>query len=316
MACEVLSMNSFRSALEKGAVGAPSAPLMPAKKPSGASEVSGLTSVPVARDAKRTANHRDGDRHRLQTERVRIKVGRKHHDVDLINLSGGGAMIRTDAELDMWQKVQLMLGECDALECAVRWMRGDRVGLEFAHETQIGGDPAKRDAMLLQVIKRSFPDVQSVPTPAVEAKAATPKAKMSAASHRRVAIRHPLIWCGEVHYDHQSIQVRLRNISESGVLADCGMTFPPEAEVLLDLGGAGQHFATVSWSRGDQVGLRFTKPFDISKLAKAKPEVADHRWATPDYLRNCKGDGSAWADDWNPTSLPEIKDSLEGFLKR
>lgn len=306
-------MNSFRSALEQGTANKPAAPLMPSKKPSGASEVAGLASVSVARDAKRTANHRDGDRHRLQTERVRIRVGRKHHDVDLINLSGGGAMIRSDVPVAMWQKVFLMLGDCNALECAVRWVRDDRVGLEFAHETQIGGDKDTRDALLLEVIRRSFPDIRDVPAPATETKAEA-AAPPPAPTHRRIALRHPLIWSGEVHYDHQSTPVRLRNISESGVLADCAMPFPPEAEVLLDLGGAGQHFATVCWSRGDQVGLKFAQPFDVTRLAKAKPTLANHHWSTPDYLR--KDDATAWTNDWGANSLPEIRESLEGYLKR
>ena len=319
MACEVRSMNSFRSALDKGDGLHPSGPRMPEKKPQGADEAKGLGSVPVAREEVRSVNHRDDDRHRLQAEAATLKVGRKSHKVELVNLSGGGAMIRADVTLDMWQKVFLALGDCAPIECAVRWIRDDRYGLEFAHETQIAGDPGKRDKMLLEVLKRSFPDAASgkvmvrQPDP-VPAKSAKPVE--SNGEQRRSDLRHPLIWWGQIHYSHESNRVRLRNVSESGALVDSDATFPANAEVLLDLGGAGQHFATVSWARGDQVGLRFASPFDIALLAKVKPEVATHKWARPTYLNSGHGAEVDATSGWDSASLAELYGDLEGFLKR
>ena len=310
-------MNSFRSALDKGDGLHPSGPAMPAKKPSGAKDDRGLGSVSVAREEVRSVNHRDDDRHRLQAEQAVIRVGKKRHAVGLVNLSGGGAMICTDVALDMWQKVFLMLGDCDPVEAAVRWIRGDRVGLEFAHETQVGGDQATRDAMLLDVLKRSFPDAGKSPSrraaqPPKSAPAATAKEAPNGAQ-RRSDLRHPLIWWGEIHYSHESSRVRFRNISESGALVDSDVAFPPHAEVLLDLAGAGQHFATVTWSRGDQVGLQFATPFDIGLLAKVKPEVANHKWLRPSYLSDIKTDASG---GWDSASLSDLREDLEGFLKR
>ena len=313
-------MNSFRSALDKGDGLHPTGPAMPVKKPSGAAEHKGLGSVPVAREEVRSANHRDDDRHRLQAEQALIRVGRKTHEVELVNLSGGGAMIRTDVALDMWQKVFLMLGDCEPVEAAVRWVRGNRIGLEFAHETQVGGDEAKRDAMLLDVLKRSFPDAGKAPTKAVlvsAPKPASPRARdESTGVQRRTALRHPLIWWGEIHFSHESTRVRLRNISESGALVDSDVAFPPHAEVLLDLGGAGQHFATVTWSRGDQVGVQFVTPFDIALLAKVKPEVANHQWLRPSYLRSGRPGQGDVPGGWGSASLTDLRENLEGFLKR
>ena len=34
------------------------------------------------------------------------------------------------------------------IECAVRWIRDDRIGLEFAHETQVDCDPETLDELL------------------------------------------------------------------------------------------------------------------------------------------------------------------------
>ncbi len=311
-------MNSFRSALEKGEGLHPSGPLMPGKKPLGAGESKGLGSVAVARDTVRNVNHRDDDRHRLQAEQAILKVGRKAHQVDLINLSGGGAMVRTDVALDMWQKVHLGLGDCASVECAVRWIKGDRVGLEFAHETQIGGDDATRNAVLLDVLKRSFPEsaVSPAAVRAPRAPASAETAPEPSGEQRRAALRHPLIWWGEIHYNHDSNRVRLRNISESGALVDSDQSFARDAEVLLDLSGAGQHFAIVTWSRGDQVGLKFASPFDIALLAKVKPDVATHQWARPSYLKSGREADANSSSGWDSASLSGLRDDLEGFWKR
>jgi hypothetical protein len=322
MACEVRSMNSFRAALNSGGGVHPSGPLMPEKKPLGADEgkVKGLGSVPVPRDSVRSVNHRDDDRHRLQAEQATLKVGRKSYKVDLVNLSGGGAMIRTDVTLAMWQKVFLVLGDCSPLECAVRWIRGDRIGLEFAHETQIGGDTSTSDAMLLDVLKRSFPDAASgkvqIKHAALLPATQEEPVQASTGEQRRGDLRHPLIWWGEIHYSHESTRVRLRNVSESGALVDSDVTFPSNAEVLLDLGGGGQHFATVTWSRGDQVGLRFATPFDIALLAQVKPEVANHKWTPPSYLKSSRPAVTEEESGWDSASLHDLYGDLEGFLKR
>lgn len=308
-------MNNFRAAIEGGGGFSVGGPEMPEKRPSGAAEGAGLNAIPVPRSTKRTADHRDGDRHRLSSEQASLKVKRKSAAVDLVNLSGGGAMIATDTPLAMWQKVHLTLGGDFTVECAVRWIRGDRVGLEFAHETQIVGDSAKRDAMLLDVLKRSFPDIKAAPAAPV---AEQRPAKVSDARgdvQRRSAPRHPLIWSAQIHHNHDSVRVRIRNISESGALVESPQDHKVGAEILLDLGEAGQHFATVGWAHGDQVGLKFDRPFDISVLSKSKPDVADPRWSQPDYLKPAKR-GAPAMEGWDHADLGDLRDSLEGFLKR
>ena len=311
-------MNSFRSGLGKGDGLHPSGPLMPGKKPSGATS-GGLDAIPVSRETVRSVNHRDDDRHRLQSEQATLEVGRKSHQVDLVNLSGGGAMIATKASLSMWQKVHLGLGDCQPVECAVRWIRRDRVGLEFAPETQVGGDPQTRAAMLLDVLNRSFPEsavAAVVSRPPIAQDERLPSCDEPTGAQRRTELRHPLIWWGEIHYNHDTTKVRLRNISEQGALVDSDVPFASDAEVLLDLGGAGQHFATVSWSRGDQVGLRFATPFNIALLSKVKPEVAKHQWARPAYLKSGRESERDWAEGWQNSPLSDLREDLEGFLKR
>ena len=300
-------MNSFRDAIASRSVA--SGPAMPAKQPH---RLSGLAAVPVPRAEGRTHNQRAEERQILTAEEARLFVSRKAYVVDLLNLSGGGAMIRTNLPLKLWKRVHLELSDGDSVECAVRWVRSERIGLEFAHETQVAGDVAKRDAMLLETIHRSFPEVAEAPAAeeTVKVEPAAPDAQ------RRADLRHPLIWSGEIHYDYESTRVRLRNISEHGAMVDCTKPIPAGAELLLDLGGAGQHFAFVGWARGDQLGLKFQQKFDISCLAQARPEVAPQVWSRPEYLNADQDTDSPWAEPWERLSLPELKDSLEGFLKR
>jgi hypothetical protein len=297
-------MNSFRDSITNGLAG--SGPLMPAKKARG---TDGAKPLHVPRTVTRTHNQRGEHRDVLSAGEVRLTVGRRSYVVDLLNLSGGGAMISTNVPLTLWKQVHLELGEDGSVECAVRWIRDDRIGLEFAHETQVVGDTAKRDAMLLQTIEQNFPEI------ADEAAATEPAPKPATDAQRRAGLRHPLIWSGEVHYDHESTKVRLRNVSETGAMVDCLKAIPQGAEILLDLAGAGQHFASVSWTRGDQLGLRFQRPFDIACLAQARPEVAPTNWVRPSYLRAGQDKDSPWAEPWERLSLPELRDTLEGYLK-
>ncbi len=79
-----------------------------------------------------------------------------------MNLSGGGAMIQTDAPLEMWQKVTLMLANATASTApSVDQRRSCWPGIRA--EKQIAGDHAKRDDLLVDVLKRNFPDMKKAP---------------------------------------------------------------------------------------------------------------------------------------------------------
>jgi hypothetical protein len=327
MACEVTSMNSFRSAILTGK-SLRTDPVVRDKTARGA-ETDDLSSVEVPREEARTHDHRDDNRHRLENEAATARFDGQDHDVELINLSGGGAMIRAGFAPRLWERVDLKFAEGAEIECAVRWLRGDRVGLEFAHETRIDCDPAVRDALLLDVIRRSFPDA-TMPTPAEPVAEPKSKAKSkakpearpdeeddSAANSRRTERRHPLIWSGEVFYNHSNDKVRLRNISEHGTLIETPVTYPLGAELFLDMGEAGQHFATVSWACGDKTGLKFAKPFDLKLLGSVKPEVAPAMLTRPGPAGRLSAEkDNPWAEGWGRQSIDELRDDLEGFLKR
>ena len=268
----------------------------------------GLAAVPVPRSEGRRRNERRNDRHRLDSESAVLRHKRRKTTVELINLSGGGAMIAGKLKVRLWDHVHLILGEHGEVECAVRWIKGDRVGLEFSHETRIDCDSETHTELLRAVIRKSFPDVE-IQSAQVPAKAKT--ASVAVEEHRG-AERHPLIWTGLVFHNYETDPARLRNISTTGALIQCSAHLPQGATVYLDLGEAGRHAATVSWCRGDQSGLAFHEPFDIHVLAKARPEVVPPSWIKPDYLADDDPKSSPWAAEWGRLSLTELGKTLRG----
>ena len=305
-------MNKFRSTILSGMGFRIENPLVHGKEARGDGS-DDLSSVEVSRAETRTANHREDDRHRLAAEQAAARYDGETHQVDLVNLSGGGAMIRADFTPRLWDRVDLILAEGAEIECAVRWLRGDRVGLEFAHETRIDCAPEARDAILLDVVRRSFPDLAAKER---EPEAEVPAADETEPASRRSERRHPLIWMGEVIHNFSSERVRLRNISEHGAMIESPTSYKQGAELLLDLGEAGQHFATVGWTCADKAGLVFDKPFNLATLSKSRPEVASTLRSKPGSTPYPADDNSAWADGWQRQSVDELRDSLEGFLKR
>ena len=310
-------MNSFRKAILTGK-GLKGDPIVQQKNKRGATD-DDLSTVNVTRGEERSQNHREDDRHRLDQETISVRFEGQEHQADLINLSGGGAMIRADFAPRLWERVDLIFAEDSEIECAVRWLRDDRVGLEFAHETRIDCDPDVRDKLLLDVIRRSFGDVNIRTAKRDEVPVKVPAAAEtddSVANSRRAERRHPLVWMGQVFYNHTREKVRLRNISENGALIESPISYPLGAEIYLDLDDAGQHFATVSWTFGDKIGLKFQDQFDLSVLGKAKPEVTPSMLIRPGPSRATADLDNPWAEGWNRQSIDEMRDDLEGFLKR
>lgn len=310
--------NQFRAAVLSGKTPGKPDQLLPGKASKG-TEADSLTSVDVTREETRNHDHRWNDRHRLSGENAFVEIGGNETEVELVNLSAGGAMIRGDLDLRLWDKINLNLGAGAPIECAVRWIRRDRFGLEFAHETQIHCPKEQRDALLLDVIRRSFPTANldhPQPVAAATADDGVPPLENDEAEIRRSEDRHPLIWTADVHFDHSSSRVRLRNISEHGALIEGDRSYPVGATLLLDMEEAGQYFALVTWARGPQVGLSFERPFDITKLSGMKPMVMPKRWARPTFLRTATEPDSPWAQQWQRASLEELKAELEGYMKR
>lgn len=294
--------NEFRASLRSGRS---NSPVVAGKRDRGGGGGGGLGGITVPRSESRSSNQRGGDRHRLSDEQAVVRRNGKSHVVELVNLSHGGAMVAGDFKARLWDKVELALGEEGEIECAVRWIRDGRFGLEFAHETHVDCDRETLDELLRQVIRNSFPGTELKPRPALLEQAEEPEQK-------RGEVRHPLIWNGILHHDYDWEVVRLRNISRLGALIECSANLPAGVTVYLDLGEAGRIAATVSWSRGNQSGLAFDQPFDVRSLANTTPEVAAKQGYRPPFGEAGQCDQSPWAPQWGRLSLDELGKNLGG----
>lgn len=290
-------------------------PLLKAKKRKGAKPDT-LHSVAVARESRQRANSRGEDRHRLTDERARITHEGTDHEVELINLSGGGAMIGANFEPMLWDRVDLHLGQHGTVECKVCWLREGRIGLEFAHETRLDWPSDQVATVLRHVIERTFPHIAFPERNEDRPEAAAPEPERNVDEHRSEP-RHPLIWNGTLHHNYQSSEVRIRNISSTGALIETEDQVSVGAEPLLELSDAVSLSATVEWAVGDQVGLRFHTPFDLDLLAETRPTVASTDWTPPSYLKPSKAEEepSPAQARWKRLSLPELQQQLDGYLK-
>jgi diguanylate cyclase (GGDEF)-like protein len=123
------------------------------------------------------------------------------------------------------------------------------------------------------------------PGPAAEARAlaAASRPVAEAAAFSRPP-RHRLIRTGTLDVNGDTLPVRLRNISAGGAMVECERSVPADTSVRLDLDEAGQLDAEVRWSARGQLGMRFAKPFTLSRLARRAALPAAGKMLTPTYL--------------------------------
>ncbi|WHO40549.1 PilZ domain-containing protein [Sphingobium sp. AP49] len=79
-------------------------------------------------------------------------------------------------------------------------------------------------------------------------------------------------------------QARIRNLSATGLMADCERAVPVGARLCFELRGVGPVEGAVAWSRDDKIGVAFDAPID-PQLARKPVAVGVSRQALPDYLR-------------------------------
>jgi hypothetical protein len=277
-------------------------PLLPPKTPKGAKGDT-LDSVAVRRAESRRGNSRGRDRHRLSAEYAVLRRDGKEQVVELVNLSAGGAMIRGELGLSLWDQVRLELAEDGELDCAVRWIKGKDVGLEFAAETRIDCAREERDELLRAVIRKSFPTLQTDPL-GHEAEAELDEE----GGYQRMAERHPLIWSGIVYHDYDVEPVRLRNISATGAMVQSAHELPVGATVYLEVASVLKLEATVCWTRGGQSGLLFAERFDVQTLSRARPEVAVDEGNTCEVY----GQHEPYAPAWRRATIDQMARTLGG----
>ncbi|MGK2912259.1 MAG: PilZ domain-containing protein [Sphingobium sp.] len=76
---------------------------------------------------------------------------------------------------------------------------------------------------------------------------------------------------------------RVRNLSATGLMADCEKPFTPGDRVSMKLRGVGNVQGMIAWVKSDRIGVTFDKPID-PQLAR-RPVADAGTAAMPDYLR-------------------------------
>lgn len=293
-------MHELRTALASGETLRPNGPV--AKKSKRSDAAGGLAAIAVKREESRLTNQRREERHRNIVETAIVHFRRKKYEVPVVNVSSGGVMIQTDIEPWIGESVEIQFADCNRTKCVVRWIRGDRMGLEFNDETTIIGPASIQD----YIIRRLRGD-----------EAAESELDRSSKPNREP--RHNLIWIATLHCNHDSIPARIRNISSEGAMVETKHKFEVGTELLLDLDEAGTAFAKVRWAKGGQIGLRFDAKFNLRNLTKCTPTAAsisaNGRPTTymvkPKYLESEKSPDSPWAAMWDKFGLEDLKGKRE-----
>ncbi|QNN65489.1 EAL domain-containing protein [Sphingomonas rhizophila] len=79
-------------------------------------------------------------------------------------------------------------------------------------------------------------------------------------------------------------EIRLRNISSMGALAECDQVVTPGETMTIDIVGVGPVIGTVRWAQSGKFGLQFTEQFDLGRLAPKVERRASPSVMTPWYL--------------------------------
>lgn len=79
-------------------------------------------------------------------------------------------------------------------------------------------------------------------------------------------------------------RARVRNLSATGMMADCERPIPAGVRVSLELRGIGEVQGMVVWSRDDRIGIAFDDKID-PQLARKPVPANNSRTSLPDYLR-------------------------------
>jgi diguanylate cyclase (GGDEF)-like protein len=79
-------------------------------------------------------------------------------------------------------------------------------------------------------------------------------------------------------------EIRLRNISPMGALAECDRPVAPDTQLTIDIVGAGPVTGIVRWAQAGKFGVLFDEPFNLTRLAPKKTRSNDVTMMRPWYV--------------------------------
>lgn len=226
----------------------------------------GLSAVAIDRRGARSLHQRNEDRHVLEGTMATVQIGAEKYEVTLLNLSSNGVMIRFEGKVEIGQELRLILADCAPVIMAVRWVRRERIGLEFVAETVIIAEAGVQE-FILKTIAREF------------SLSGNRSAMMVGAEKRTAAERHRMVWVAKLQWAGRERTARLRNISCTGAMIELSerVDIAQGSSASLVLAKTGKIKAKVRWAFGHQIGLEFTEEFDVAKLGdESCAELAPH----------------------------------------
>lgn len=256
-----------------------------ARKGAARAAAGGLAGVRIKREETRKVDQRREDRQIGVIETAVLRHQRRALEVRVLNVSSRGAMVACELMPRIGARLDIQFADCNRTECFVRWVRGGRIGLEFAKETLIIGanDAARRV---------SGRRVGEHPTLEIKAERAP---------------RQCLMLRGDLHWSLGSMPVRLRNISSDGAMLEGTQDLEGETPVVLELASGVAIEGEVRWCRSKQIGVRFSGPFDPALLAHSHGEAPERlAYVKPDYLRSDGQADSPWSARWDKLSADDL----------
>ena len=82
-------------------------------------------------------------------------------------------------------------------------------------------------------------------------------------------------------------QARVRNLSASGLMADCEICFGAGDRLVVTLRGIGEVAGTVAWVKGNRIGVKFD--LGINPQAARKPVTGQNTHEVPAHVRPAPG---------------------------
>ncbi|AUW60208.1 pilus assembly protein PilZ [Sphingobium sp. SCG-1] len=77
---------------------------------------------------------------------------------------------------------------------------------------------------------------------------------------------------------------RVRNLSATGLMADCEKPFSQGDRVTMKLRGVGSVEGTIAWAKSDRIGVSFDAPIDPQLARRPVSDTASSA-ILPEYLR-------------------------------
>ena len=96
--------------------------------------------------------------------------------------------------------------------------------------------------------------------------------------------RHRLMRRAIALLDGDQVELKLRNISSMGALAECNIGVSPGTELTIDIVGVGPVRAIVRWAQSGKFGVQFEREFDLARLAPKQEKRATASLMRPWYV--------------------------------